>query len=159
MWDDARYQARKDRDARRLAGQQLAAERANTVFCEAYQLTTNDLDPITGEIKWPAALLAEKFAPQRAQLEQLVKQHFVYGELQPEAAAEVVRTVDLASNSLRREIGSVPRDEYVAAQKFLMGLKYSNLSRLQAVAKAGTVVPTSGAGWNAGRQIAASRKP
>jgi hypothetical protein len=90
---------------------------------------------------WPAALMAENLAPHRAQLERLVKQHFVYGELSPEAAAEVVRNVDLSAKMLRREIRSVPREEYAAAQKFLMGLKYSNLSRLQAVAKAGTVVP------------------
>jgi hypothetical protein len=141
LWEDARFQARKDRDARRLAGQQLAAERATTVYRDAYQLSTNDLDPITGEINWPAVLLAERFTAHRAQIERLMKQHFVYGDLQPEAAAEGARTVDLFSQSLRREIRSVPRDEYRVAQKFLMGLKYSNLSRLQTVAKAGSVDP------------------
>jgi hypothetical protein len=141
LWDDARVQARKDRDARRLAGQQLAAERATTVYRDAYQLSVNELDPITGEINWPVVLTADIFAPQRAQLEQLIKQHFIYGELPPETATEIVRLVDSVSKSLRREIRSVPREEYGAAQKFLMGLKYSDLPRLQTVAKADGVEP------------------
>jgi hypothetical protein len=146
MWEDARIQAREERNARRLAGRQIAAQRAATVYREAYQLSASELDPITGEIFWPAALQCEKFAPQRAQLEQLIKQQFIYGESQPATAAEIARTVDLCSKALRREIGSLPRDEYSAAQKFLMGLKYSDLSHLQAVAKTRSIVPQGVAG-------------
>jgi hypothetical protein len=146
MWEDARYQARDERNARRLAGQQLAAQRAVTVYRQAYQLSASELDPITGEIFWPAVLQCEKFASQRAQLEQLIKQHFIYGQSQPETAAEIARTVDRCSQALRREIRWLPRDEYSAAQKFLMGLKYSDLSHLQAVAKTRSIVPQPVAG-------------
>lgn len=141
MWEDARYQARRDRDARRAAGLQLAAQRSVTVLRQTYQLPTSAIDPITGEIHWPAALMAEKFATHRVALERLIKDHVIYGESHPEATAEIARTVDLYSKDLRREIRSVPRDEYTAAQKFLMGLKYSDLSRLRAVATANPDVP------------------
>jgi len=141
LWEDARYQARKDRDARRAAGQAIAADRAATVLRQTYQLPAGALDAVTGEIHWPAVLMAEKFAPHRALVERLIKEHLAYGDTQPESAVEIARTVNSYSQELRREISSVPRDEYLAAQKFLTGLKYTDLSRLQAVAKANQVVP------------------
>src|SRR6476661_564344 len=44
IWDDARIQARKDRDARIAEGQQVLAERRATVYRDAYQLTASELD-------------------------------------------------------------------------------------------------------------------
>jgi hypothetical protein len=125
MWADARIQARKDRDARLAAGQQLADERQATVHRRAYQLSPNDLDPITAEIFWPTILKAEKFEQQRTQIQNLYQQLLGYADPQPETAREIARSVEAWSAALRREFNSMPRAEYMASQKFLLGLKYT----------------------------------
>jgi hypothetical protein len=95
----------------------------------------------TGAISWPAILKSESFAPQRAQIEQLIQQHLSYGEPQANTASEIARAIDRWSATLRRACGAIPRDEYLASQKFLMGLKYSAAANGQNVAKTQPVVP------------------
>ena len=48
------------------------------------------------------------------------------GEPQPETATEIVRSVEKLSRTLSKQVGSLPRDQYTAAQKFLTGLKYTS---------------------------------
>src|SRR3954467_3657705 len=75
MWEDARVQARKDREARLAEGRQLLAERRSTVYRDAYQLWAGELDLKTGEITWPEALNASRFEANRIRLEELLRQH------------------------------------------------------------------------------------
>jgi hypothetical protein len=43
-------------------------------------------------------------------------------------AQEIARNIDQWSHSLRNEVGSMSREDYLAAQKFLLGLKYGAAS-------------------------------
>jgi hypothetical protein len=139
MWADARAQERNERNSQLAAGRQVAAQRQATEYRNAYQLSADDVDLITGDVRWPAALQCEIFAPQRVQIEQLLRQYLAYGDPQPQTAAEIARTAGALSQDLRRELTSVPREEYLAAQKFLMGLKYSPSSISERVAQAQSV--------------------
>ena len=124
MWSDARLQERKDHEARRAEGRKLLAERRTTIYRQAYQLSASELNPKTGAICWPKALQDDRFQENRARLEDLVRQHVGYGAPQVNMAQEIARSVDQWARALRNEIGSMPRDDYLAAQKFLLGLKY-----------------------------------
>lgn len=126
MWDDARIQARNEHNARLAAGQQLLEERRATIYRQAYQLPARELNLATGAISWPAALQDAKFQANRAQAEELFRQHVGYRRTV--TANEIARAVDTWSRTLRNEVGSMPREDYLAAQKFLTGLKYSAAS-------------------------------
>jgi hypothetical protein len=128
MWEDARIQARRDREARSLEGKQLLAERRATVYREAYQLSADELNIQTGEISWPAALADGRFEVSRARVEELFRQHVGYGLPRANVAQEIARSVDQWSGVLRREVNSMSREDYLAAQKFLLGLKYGAAS-------------------------------
>jgi hypothetical protein len=86
------------------------------------------LDVNTGTIAWPAALQCAQFDAERTQINELFQRHFSYGDPQAEMATQIARSVDQLSRTLGRSIGSLPRDQYSAAQRFLRGLKYTAAS-------------------------------
>jgi hypothetical protein len=124
MWEDARIQARRDRAARSLEGQQILAERRATVYRDAYLLSAEELNIKTGQIAWPEALGDSRFEANRVRLEELFRQHVGYGVPRANVAREIARSVDQWSRVLRSEVSSMSREDYLAAQKFLLGLKY-----------------------------------
>jgi hypothetical protein len=132
MWDDARVQARKARESRLAEGQQLLAERRSTVYRDAYQLAAEELNFKTGEITWPDALRDGRFEANRARLEEMFRQHVGYGMPRANVAREIARSVDQWSRVLRSEVSSMSREDYLAAQKFLLGLKYGAASMVVA---------------------------
>lgn len=124
MWEDARIQARKAREARSAEGKQVLAERRSTVYRDAYLLSTEELNIKTGQIAWPEALQDSRFQASRDRLEELFRQHVGYGVPRANVAREIARNVDQWSRALRAEVGSMSREDYLAVQKFLLGLKY-----------------------------------
>jgi hypothetical protein len=146
MWATARAESRQQTNAQRAAGLQLAAEKQATVYRQAYQLGPNDLDVITGTISWPAALKSAEFDTERTQLDELFKRHFSYGDPQSDTATQIGGSVDQLTRTLGRSIGSLPRDQYSAAQKFLRGLKYTAAAYAGNGADAGAVVAKPVAG-------------
>jgi hypothetical protein len=131
MISDARLQVRKDFEARAAEGRQLLAQKRATIYRNIYELSADELDLKTGTICWPTALRDAKFRGYRERLEQLFREHVSYGGAHAETAREIARTVDKLANALRQDVGSMPRDEYMAAQKFLLGLKYGAESLVQ----------------------------
>jgi len=125
MWSDARIQARKDRDSRLAEGRELLEQRRATIYRHAYQLSPKQLNPATGAIAWPVALQDAKFQENRNRLEELFREHIGYNEHRPETASEIARCVDSWSRTLRNELGSMDRENYLTAQKFLTSLKYT----------------------------------
>jgi hypothetical protein len=124
MWEDARIQTRKDAEVRLAEGLQLLSQRRATVYRQAYQLSANELNMKTGAICWPAALQDAKFQQNRDRIEELFRQYIGYGSPEAGTAAEIARSVDQWARALRNDVGSMPREDYLAAQKFLLGLKY-----------------------------------
>ena len=64
-------------------------------------------------------------------MEELFRQR-VYGQPNVATANQIARSIDLMSRTLRNDISSMPRDEYVASQKFLTGLKYAAITLAEA---------------------------
>ncbi len=132
MWNDARIEARNDRELQAQQGQHLLAIHRATSYLEAYQLSDRDLNVKTGEIKWPEALQGAKFSANRDRMEELFRQHVGYGAPQAKSAREIARSVDQWSRTLQKEVATMPHEDYLVVQKFLTGLKYSAASLVQA---------------------------
>jgi len=117
MWSDARFQERAEGRKR------IAVQRA-TIYRQAYQLSARDLNVKTGAIRWPNLLQDVKFQENRTKIEELFRQHIGYGTVQVNMAKEIARSADQWAQVLQKDVGSMPREDYLAAQKFLLGLKY-----------------------------------
>jgi len=128
MWADARDAARKASQVRAAEGQGVLAQRRSTVYRNAYQLSAAELNMTTGAISWPAALRDEKFQNDRLRIEELFRQYVGYGSSDSAAALEITRSIDKLSRTLSSDIASLPRHDYLGAQKFLLGLKYGAAS-------------------------------
>jgi hypothetical protein len=129
--DDARFQVRKDFEVRAAEGRRLLAAKRATIFRNVYELSSSDLDLKTGAINWPSVLRGSKFDDSRNRLEGLFHEHVSYGGANPETAREIARTIDRLAGALRKDIGTLSREDYMAAQKFLLGLKYGAESVVQ----------------------------
>jgi hypothetical protein len=123
MWREGRYAERKEFEARREAGRAKIEARQQAVLRAAYQLSPGDLNPLTGEIRWPVALESTKFSGDREQIDELMRQHVSYGSSQAGVATEIARLTNVMAKSLRSEIRNLAKDDYIAAQKFLLGLR------------------------------------
>jgi hypothetical protein len=125
---DLARQAREAERARRAAaaaeGKAIKAARQAVVHAAAYQLSPAELNVATGEIAWPAVLGAARFAAERARIEELFARRARYGADEA-TAVEIGRISEELARALREEISLVPRSEYFAAQRFLLGLKFA----------------------------------
>jgi hypothetical protein len=130
MWREGREEDRAHREAQLEAGRAKMINRRVTVLRQAYQLSPTDLNLATGEINWPAALQAAKYSAERERMEELFRQYVAYGEPQPGVVAEITRSSKAMARALQKDIRNMAQADYLAAQKFLLGLK------LEASAKA-----------------------
>lgn len=125
LWRQARESARQVSAARDAEGKAKFAELRATAYQRAYALTADELNPNTGEIHWPATLQGEKYACERKCVERLIRTLANYPDPQPQLVGELERHVDALVRTLRTDMCSLPRYEYLAAHKFLRGLKYA----------------------------------
>jgi len=134
LWADARNRADADRKARLAEGRKLLAERKATVLRQKFLLPASQLDLATGTVNWPTYMQGENFAQLRAEIEQLVRDHVRFGHPQGASGDEVSHVVELWSSALERGRSALPREEYLAAQKFLTGIRYTTATIDQHVA-------------------------
>jgi hypothetical protein len=123
MWREARAAERTHYEEQLESGRAKLLNRRATVHRQAYQLSPSDLNLATGEINWPAALQTPKYRAARARMEALVRQHISYGDSQPAVVTEITRGSEAMARSLRKDIRTIVPADYLAAQKFLLGLK------------------------------------
>lgn len=123
MWRAAREAEREHHDAQLEEGRAKLLNRRATVHRQAYQLSPSDLNMVTGEINWPTALQGTKYKLARERMEELFRQHVSYGEPSHSVTAEISRGTKAMAKALRSDIRSLSREDYMAAQKFLLGLK------------------------------------
>jgi hypothetical protein len=129
MWREGREAERQHHEAQLEEGRAKLINRRATVLRQAYQLSPSELNMVTGEINWPAALRTAKYQRARERMEELFRQYVSYGDPQPGVAAEITRGTSAMAKALQKEINSMPRDDYFAAQKFLRGLKFEAASQ------------------------------
>ena len=126
LWRQARETARQVRAARDAAGQVKFAELRATEYQRAYALTTDELNLRTGEIRWPRRCRPRSMsASGRGASSNSSAPLASYPDPQPQLADEIGRRVDALVRTLRTDMCGLPRDEYLAADKFLRGLKYA----------------------------------
>ena len=102
----------------------MVAARQVVVQRHVYRLSDAELNGLTGEIRWPAVFGAAKFAAERARMDELFARQVRYGSPDRVTAAEIARCSVRLAKALRSDIGMLPREEYFAAQRFLLGLRF-----------------------------------
>lgn len=146
LWSDARAQAEATRKTRLAEGRKILAERKATVLRQKLQLSPNQLDLATGTINWPAFMQTDDFTQLRTELEQLVRDHARFGNNPQTMSDEIAHTVELWSRALERGRATLPREEYLAAQKFLTGIRYTTATVDRNVAANRTIARQAVAG-------------
>jgi len=86
------------------------------------RLSHQQLDPDTGRIYWPAALMAAKYAEARAQLEQVFSYRAATGSIDAEVQQQVQQTTELMLAELKSDIRRISPMEYCQARSFLGSL-------------------------------------
>lgn len=116
---------RRAREVRSAEGAKKLAERRQELYREVYQLSPNQLGRTTGVITWPEVLREEKFCQYRTQLERLFE-HLVSEESSQNRGRRpaINSCVEHLRRELRREHREVEKEDYLAAQKFLISLNY-----------------------------------
>ncbi len=122
LWREARDAKRIYREKRLAEGRAKLAARKAAVHQAVYRLSPTDVNVATGEIRWPAALKAAKFNADRQRVEQLFRGLVGYQQGQPNAEAEIVKLIEALRRGVQDDIRTLNRDEYLATQKFLVGL-------------------------------------
>lgn len=116
---------------RRIEQRRIANQARWLSKYKVYLLTPSQFDRATGEINWPAALQAAEYRGARERLAELFRQRAGYFDSPIGGDVELRQCVESLSRSLRRNIGTVDRTDYLTAQKFLCGLKYENVFAAQ----------------------------
>jgi len=124
-WKQARRAAKLA--AKRVKNEAIRAAR----YQAAYRLGPDELNRSNGQIKWPRVLLDEQFDQERRQLDELFERYFEYAGPPMSDPSEITRTSDRLSQELKRSLAQCSLQEKQAAQKFLRGLKYEPLFRVQ----------------------------
>jgi hypothetical protein len=89
------------------------------------QLTTNQIDPVTGELRWPSALQMDIFNPQRGPVDQCAAKWVKYGTLDYADQTSMRQNIDAMFDALKGQISSVPPQDYVQCRTFLQSLLYA----------------------------------
>jgi hypothetical protein len=122
---DIREINRADSNAKRIP--RLSHEQLVRVASQAApkQISSDELNPVSGRVQWPELLQTEQFADERSKLEQLCAKHAQYGALGASECSAAGEIIEAMSGKLRELIRSVPAQQYVASKNFLKSLMYS----------------------------------
>src|SRR3990172_6922068 len=97
----------------------------------AYQLSSDQLDRVSGEIVWPKALRAARYESLLQRLDVLFRKQAGYYGPQTNCSSEIENETQDLIRDFDRNRSEVPQTEYLTAQRFLRGLKYEPLFRSQ----------------------------
>ena len=88
-------------------------------------LNTNQIDPVTGEVRWPTALQEASFEDQRGTVQEYAAKWVKYGALDYNDQKQVRENIDSMFDSLKSQIQAIPPQDYVASRSFLQSLLYA----------------------------------
>jgi hypothetical protein len=95
-------------------------------------VTTQQVNPMSGQISWPAPLTQDVFKPQREDLEQIVTKQVKYGGLSFSDQMQARKTIETMFATLKTQITTLPPQEYTASRSFLNSMIYAtSKSQLQ----------------------------
>lgn len=131
--------AHQERRAAKWEDEKLTpAELAHVVKANRPErLTLAQYEPATGELTWPAALLAKEFDGERAELEEAFARRTAKDAGADSAFYGQVRQLtERMIAKLRDKNSDLSPMQLIAAKKFLVGLKYESLSPIDVKALA-----------------------
>ncbi len=88
-------------------------------------MTTNQIDPVSGELHWPTGLQDSRFGDVRTAIGDLAANWVRYGELTGDDQALMRANIGILYQGLKSQIGYLPPQEYVASRNFLDSLLYA----------------------------------
>ncbi len=88
-------------------------------------LNTSQIDPVTGELHWPAFLQDASFQAQRSVVDECTAKWVKYGALDYADQTQVRENIDSMNGSLKSQISSIPPQNYMACRNFLQSLLYA----------------------------------
>jgi hypothetical protein len=115
----AERECREADQKRRIAERRVVNEVRRSVRYEVYRLSADQIDRTSGTILWSKMLLAAEYDEVRERLDELFRSRSVSRN-----TVEVMRCVQSMTADLRRNRANASPVEYLAAQKFLCGVKH-----------------------------------
>lgn len=88
-------------------------------------LSSQQVDPVSGQVQWPKLLQDAMFAQPRDTVEQLLAKQAQYGSLGLSDQNQVGAAIQDMSSRLREQIRNVPPQQYTDATSFLRSLMFS----------------------------------
>jgi hypothetical protein len=128
-WHEIYLQSREARD-KRVAEQFARSKHSPEVLAAAaasdlpHKLSSEVLDPVTGQITWPEVLLGAEFADQRKEVEQFLELRAKTSHTD-ETGEKIRAAAAKMSEMLRKNVQNIPANEYMAGRKFLDSLVYA----------------------------------
>ncbi len=113
-------QQEQDRQVRQARLQEFRETRPSNPIP---RLTSAQLDPSTGKVRWPTALERDAFAPLRTQLDQLFAARAHTGTTS-EIATAINSNIREMQAELRKHIRDIVTNEYLEARRFLDSLLF-----------------------------------
>jgi hypothetical protein len=119
--------ARIENDRKARTAKKRAVNEATRVarYANAYGLAASGLNRATGEICWPEVLRTADFVDERRAVEIIFHRKATEGACGGQSI-ELSRSTKSARAKLRRLLGEMPRNEYIDAHKFLLGLEHDH---------------------------------
>lgn len=120
---EQRFGTTEDKAAHRAKNQELYARYARAG--NPKRPNAQQLDPITGEIKWPFSLMPEKFEPYREELQKLFTQRSKQGGVvNYDEFQQAKKTTDQMMTALKDGIKDIEPSDYLSAKQFINQLAY-----------------------------------
>ena len=88
------------------------------------RLTSEQLDPLTGDLIWPIILREEQYAAERQQLDKLFSDRAATSMASFDAAQTVRSVTDQLLAALKKNIKEYRSADWIAAKKFVDSLAY-----------------------------------
>ena len=88
-------------------------------------LSTSQIDFVSGTLYWPVALQHASFKSQRSAVDEYTADWVKYGGLSYADQTQVRENIDAIFDSLKSQISSIPPQDYVACRMFLQSLLYA----------------------------------
>jgi len=88
------------------------------------RLSPSEIDSVTGKIDWPILLKADRYAPYRAELEELFAKRAEHGVLGTDDYLQVRKSTEAMLDELKGQVREVPQMDYIASRRFVESLAF-----------------------------------
>jgi hypothetical protein len=88
-------------------------------------LNTNQIDPVTGQLHWPAFLTQDMFKDQRTPVDDCAAKWVKYGTLDYTDQTTMRQNIDAMFDALKDQISAMAPPDYVQCRRFLQSLLYA----------------------------------